>query len=159
MPMPEEVPATPDAAPQDQKKETSDDKKEVNYEPAVEGATEIVAVEQADDAVATLAGEVDHVVAAPVVQESAPIVQDNAAAAVADPADVAAEEAELVAITESAAPIAPSPDDLFPARSVRPNPQPIAPVAPKPVRARPFARLGAVLPTSGALTGARPAAK
>lgn len=156
MPVPEEVPATPDAAPQapqkDQKKETSDEKKEVNYEPAVEGATETVEVGQTEDAVASLPDELDHVVATPAVQDSGP-------AADADPADVAAEEVEPVAITESAAPIAPSPDDLFPAPAVRPNPQPIAPVAPTPVRARPFARLGAVLPTSGALSGARPATR
>jgi hypothetical protein len=155
MPVPEEVPATPDAAPQapqqDQKKETSDEKKEVNYELEVEGSSETASVEAGNETVEPLAEESDRVVVTPDTDGEAESAEGGMPA-----------EAETVAATE-VGPIAPSPDDLFPAPAPAPagrrNPQPIAPVAPKALRARPLARLGAVLPTSGGLQGSRTATK
>jgi hypothetical protein len=164
MPVPEEVPATPDAAPvvpKNEKKETSDEKKEVNYEPAFEGESETASVETLDESGADAIDENNRIVSTPIMAgEAAEVTQDS------DPAvdtgadgdagaDSVADVTTLVD-TELEAPLAPSPDDLFQEPDVQRNARPIVPVAPKPVRTRPLARLGAVLPTAGALMGSRP---
>jgi hypothetical protein len=150
VPMPEEVPATPDA---DTKPEPKEQAPEPKRETAPENreaapgssATSVLPpeTESADvavpEAVATLpeAESVDPVVADPVIAE-----------------DVVADTTTTEA---AAAPVAPAPEDLFPTPTVA-APQTIRPAATKPVRPR-MARRGVVIPTAAFFSGDRPASR
>jgi hypothetical protein len=142
-PVPEEVPATPDADQNPQSKEQAP-------EPKRETAP--------DSAASALSPEIESVVTDTDVEDVAveePQVDDEPVnAVVAEPVvttEVVADE------TAVAVPVAPTPEDLFPVPAVA-APQPIRPAATKPVQPR-MARRSAVIPTGAFFSGSRAATR
>ena len=167
MPMPEEVPATPDApeqvparpaetAPEQSKPaETAPGSAATGVESdPLEVALPSSTIETAPEATLIDTTNDDPSVLAEVETAVRPDVAVQEPSAAAPPAEGLVTAIPSPDVAVESIPVAPSPDDLFPEAEPA-APRPIRPTATKPARPRLTTRLGAVVPTAGIFQAGR----
>lgn len=150
MPVPEEVPASPDAEQQSEPKEQAPELKRETAPEARETTPDSAATSVLSTEIESVAVDTDFDDVA-VEATVAPQADDEPGDAVVAEPVVTAEA--VAAATAATVPVAPAPEDLFPVPAVE-APKPIRPAAAKPAQSR-TARRSAVIPTGGFFSSGR----